>query len=343
MCLRRRRLCARHRQCRGVQRHRRLRPDQRGHRPLPRRSHRQRRRLHRRPASDHRGRHRLVPGGVRRRAVRLVREVHQAGARLDVDRVRPTSGVSRRAQLSAGRGAGRDSDQHPLPPGRSGDAAPRCGGVRSRRAALAGRSRRGGARDRVAARCAAAADRRRRRRVLVRCGRRAARVRQDDGHTGVLPPRGAGRGAGGRRAGGARGVEEAVHRTRRRGARGRVQVLERGAFRCGADVERTGDVHPGRCDAGGNRLAGPGRGRDRRRCEARARPTDRRRTTPAGSRRADRNGARKSRPRAPTSSANSTSASGAITARARSTPTVWRAISAACSIPTRRSSSTRSR
>ena len=53
---------------------------------------------------------------------------------------------------AAGRGAGRDPDQHSLPPGRPGHAAARCGRVRSRRAALPGRPARRRARGRAVAR-----------------------------------------------------------------------------------------------------------------------------------------------------------------------------------------------
>ena len=64
----------------------------------------------------------------------LVRQVDERGCSTGrAHRLRPAPGVPRGAQRAAGRGAGRDPDQRPLPPGRSGPAAARRRGLRTRR------------------------------------------------------------------------------------------------------------------------------------------------------------------------------------------------------------------
>ncbi len=112
---------------RRVQRDRRLRADQRRHRPLRRRADRQRGGLHRRPASR---RPRTASARSRRPTAprSAARSPSSRSASLDWidDRVRPAPGVPRgawrRRRASALR---RDPDQHPLPPGRRRRAAPR--------------------------------------------------------------------------------------------------------------------------------------------------------------------------------------------------------------------------
>ena len=84
-----------------------------------------------------------------------------------------------------------------------------------------------------------------------------------------------GRAAGGPRARGPRTVEEAVHRSRRRGAGDRLSLLERREVRRGADLERGRALHPGRCHADADRPARAGRGGDRRRRQARPWPARR--------------------------------------------------------------------
>ena len=131
------------------------------------------------PAPDHRGPARLVPGGVRRRDLPDVLQVHEARARLVDDRGRPAPGVPRGDEPAAGPGAGRDPDQRPLPAGRRRPAAARA------RASIAPDALRSAgdpaaierALEVLAAR-RASAHRRRRRHLLVRRRRRAARVRR---------------------------------------------------------------------------------------------------------------------------------------------------------------------
>ncbi len=189
--------------------HRRLRPHQRGDRPLRRGADRQSRGLHRRPASDDRGRARLVPGGVRRRDLPHLLQVHQARARLVDDRGRRAHGVPRGDGAAAGSCASSRSR-----PTSSTSRTTSRGSAAARRIYPPAMLRSAGdpaAIERAldaAGRRRAAADRRRRRRLLVRRRGRAARARDPPADSRLHPPRRAGRRAGGRSAGRPRRVEE---------------------------------------------------------------------------------------------------------------------------------------
>ena len=171
----RRRLCAHHRHARRVQRDRRLRADQRRHRPLRRRAS---------PAA----RSSASPASIRppRTALGSFQEAYGSEICRSFSkftkRVLDWSAIEvdlRQAFREAmappqGVAAGRDPDQHPLPAGRAASAAPR----RARSTTPASSARQGDprsdrARDRDPARRRAAADRRRRRRLLVEARRRS--------------------------------------------------------------------------------------------------------------------------------------------------------------------------
>ena len=223
--------------------------------------------------------------------------------------------------------AARDPDQHPLPAGRREQAATRREGL-SRRTSFARRA--------IPRSIERAVDPARGGRPLFVGGdgvfwsaaaARAARLRRADRHPGLRPPRGPRRASRRSSAGGARPVEEAVHRPRRRGPRDRLSLLERREVRPAADLERGGALRPGRSDADPHRLACAGRGGDRRRPEARAAPADRRaRAARLDFAAARRPGCRKSpRPAHNYERAAARAASGRITTTCRSIPIALRA------------------
>ena len=273
----RRRLRAHHGDARRLQRHRRLRTDQRRHRTVRRRTDRQRRGVHRRPASHHRGRPRLVPGGLRRRG--LPRSPSSAKRVLDWSTiaVRPAPGVSRGA--SRRRRAWRWSRfRTNILYHQDEDAGQRRrarASLRTRRAARARRSaRRSSAPVELLVAARAAADRRRRRRVLVRAAAELRELAELTRHPGLR-----------RRAG--QGVVPEDHPLAVRGAwkkpfTGRADVVLAVGFRFwsgehfGQPPTWNDKATYIQIDATPTRIGWqvPRRRADRRRSEARAAPAD---------------------------------------------------------------------
>ena len=251
-----------------------MRADQRDDRTMPRRDDQQRRRLRLGPASEYRGPSGLLPGGLRFRDAEQLRQIHQARDRLEHDRIRHAPGLSRGDHAAAGRGAGRDSAEHPVPRRRRQTAEPRRDAFHGRRRPLGGRPGQDRSRARIAGGGRTPADRRRRRNLLVAGRPGAARVRRADLDSGLRAARRPGRGVRGASAGGSRRLQEALHRSRRRGAHAGLPLLERRALRASQDLERQGQIHPGRPDAEPHRMAGAGGSSAGRRSQARAAPDD---------------------------------------------------------------------
>ena len=250
-----------------------LRADQRRDGALRRGPRRQPGRLPLRPAPDHRGRPRLLPGSVRRRHLSDLLEVHQTRARLVDARIRPAPRLPRGDEPASGARRARvtrptSSIARTTLPGSCpvlASTRPASSGARptpTRSSAPSTRSRApsGPSSSRATASSGptpapSSAPSRARSRLPVYTRRTAQ---------GALPR--------GRSACRARGVEEALHRSRRRRARRRLPLLERRALRTATHLERRRHLYSGRRHAGARRLARAGGDSDGRRPAARPPP-----------------------------------------------------------------------
>ena len=109
---------------------------------------------------------------------------------------------------------------------------------------------------------------------LVAGWSRTARVRRAYLDSRLRAARRARRGLRGASAGDSRRLQKTFYWTRRRRAHAGLPLLERRAFRPPQDLERQGEVHPGRSDAEPYRMAGAGGSSAGRRSQAGAAPVD---------------------------------------------------------------------
>ena len=203
-----------------------------------------------------------------------LRQVHQARDRLEHDRIRHAPGFSRGDHAAAGRGAGRDSAEHPVPRRRRQRQRP--GGMRFTVDDV--RSAGDPAKIDRALELLVAAER-----PLIAGGdglfwSQAGPELREFVELTSIP-------VYARRAG--QGSVSEEHPLAIRGAfkkpftgradvvlDARLPLLERRAFRPPPDLERQGQIHPGRSDPDPHRMAGAGRRSDGRRSQARAAPDD---------------------------------------------------------------------